>query len=150
MEAADVFHPNFHAPKIYFERILSVDPLFPANWMRTNAFQGAAMAYDEALAKRMRKAIGNRKNVVEKSMFGGIAFMLNGNLCCGIHDNELVARINPADTKAALLEPGAHPFDITGRPMKGWISVRPSALAGAGVAKWVRRSVAFAEKLPKK
>jgi|WetSurMetagenome_2_1015567.scaffolds.fasta_scaffold00392_5 hypothetical protein len=108
------------------------------------------MAYDEFLGEKIRRAIGKRAGLSEKKMFGGVAFMLKGNLCCGIHANELIARIDPEDAASALSEPGAHPFDITGRPMKGWVSVKPAALTDAAVGKWVRRSLAYVKTLPMK
>lgn len=109
------------------------------------------MAYDEELATRVRRALDDTRGVVEKRMFGGVAFLVNGNMGVGIHRDELVVRIDPEGTEAALGEPGVRPFDITGRPMRGWLLV-----GGAGIEKppalrkWVARGVKFASTLPKK
>ncbi|MGH7562028.1 MAG: TfoX/Sxy family protein, partial [Gemmatimonadales bacterium] len=81
------------------------------------------MAYDESLAARVRKTLGRRAGVTEKKMFGGLAFLLHGNMCVGIHKNELIVRLDPADTDTALARPQTRVFDLTGRPMKGWIMV---------------------------
>jgi TfoX/Sxy family transcriptional regulator of competence genes len=109
------------------------------------------MAFDEKLADRVRNHIGKRGGVAEKKMFGGLAFLLHGNMSCGIHGSELIVRIDPQTTESALAEPGTHIFDIGGRRMKGWLLV-----GGAGIkdettlAKWVRRGLAYAASLPEK
>lgn len=109
------------------------------------------MAYDEKLASRIRKELGDRRGVVEKKMFGGLAFLVGGNMSVGIHHEELIVRIPPESTDEALKEPGVRPFDVTGRPMKGWILVGGTALAkGPALAAWVGRGVAYAASLPKK
>jgi hypothetical protein len=109
------------------------------------------MAFDEQLAARARRALGKRSGLIEKKMFGGIAFLLSGNMCCGVHKNSLIARISPDETESALTEPYARLFDITGRPMKGWIMVDAKGLTSDAVLKaWVDRSVQFARSLPKK
>jgi TfoX/Sxy family transcriptional regulator of competence genes len=89
--------------------------------------------------------------VVEKKMFGGLAFLILGNMSVGIHGTELIVRIDPAETDAALRERGVRIFDITGRPMKGWLLVAKTALADRkALAKWVRRGVTYAASLPAK
>jgi len=109
------------------------------------------MAFDEQLARSIRKQVGDHPGVVEKRMFGGLAFLINGNMSVGIHGEELIVRVAPEDTEALLREPGARMFDLTGRPMKGWLLV-----GGAGIAErksfatWVRRGLAYASSLPKK
>ena len=108
------------------------------------------MAFDEVLAARMRKYLGTRAGFVEKKMFGGVAFLVRGNMCVGVHKDEMIVRIDPHDTTAAVKKPGARLFDITGRPMKGWILVEPYGLRGAGLAKWIKRASAYAGSLPKK
>jgi hypothetical protein len=94
------------------------------------------MAFDQGLAERIRKHLAGRKGLTERRMFGGLAFLLNGNVCCGVHHGELIVRLNPAQTGSALAEPHARIFDLSGRPMKGWILVEPAGLAsgptGAG------------------
>jgi TfoX/Sxy family transcriptional regulator of competence genes len=84
-------------------------------------------------------------------MFGGIAFMLKGNMCCGVHGAELIVRVEPAQTDQLLAETGARPFDLTGRPMKGWLLVEPDGLRlEAAFDSWIRRAVRYAESLPPK
>jgi hypothetical protein len=110
-----------------------------------------AMAYDEGLAERIRELIGSRSGVTEKRMFGGLAFLLDGNMACGVRGEELIVRLAADATDAALAEPGTRPFDLTGRPMKGWILV--SAVGGAeddDLRRWVDRGVTFATTLPPK
>jgi TfoX N-terminal domain len=81
------------------------------------------MAFDDALAERLRDRLRDVAGVHEKKMFGGLAFLIDGNMTVGVHGDDLIARITPDDTPAALTEPGVRPFDITGRPMRGWILV---------------------------
>jgi len=103
------------------------------------------MAYDEALADRIRKALGKRKGLVAKQMFGGIAFLLNGNMCVGVHKDELIVRLDPDETDAALAKPHTRLFDLSGRPMKGWILVAPKGIAtGAQLGKWLTLAAGYA------
>jgi TfoX/Sxy family transcriptional regulator of competence genes len=109
------------------------------------------VAFDEKLAKRVRAQLAARRDVAEKKMFGGLGFLVNGNMSVGIYGDELIVRIAPDAAEAALKEPGARVFDITGRPMKGWLMVAETGLADArSLAKWVRRGVEYAASLPKK
>jgi hypothetical protein len=109
------------------------------------------MAFDEHLAERVRRTIGKRQGLSEKKMFGGLAFLLHGNMSCGIHGSELIVRIDPKMTDSALREPGTRVFDITGRPMKGWLLVNASALAEeAALSRWIRRGLDYAATLPSK
>ena len=109
------------------------------------------MAFDEQLANSVRKQLGRKAGLVEKKMFGGLAFLIDGNMSVGVHGNELIVRVAPESTDATLKEPGARVFDLTGRPMKGWLLV-----GGVGIndptslTKWVRRGVDYASSLPKK
>jgi hypothetical protein len=104
---------------------------------------------DEKLAERIRKQLGKRTGVMEKKMFGGIAFLLRGNMCCGVHGADLIVRLDPAATDSALSAPHTRPFDLTGRPMKGWILVRPRGLAtDAALGTWIATAVKYAESLP--
>lgn len=108
------------------------------------------MAYDEALARRVRKLVAH-SDLTEKKMFGGLAFLRNGNMSVGVHGAELIVRMAPDAAEAALREPGARRFDITGRPMKGWLMVGGPGVDEAGaLARWVARGVEFASGLPKK
>ena len=109
------------------------------------------MAFDEKLAERVRRQLGERNGLSEKKMFGGLAFLLHGNMSCGIHGNELIVRIDPETTEAALAERGTRIFDITGRPMKGWLLVGGPGLKNeTELAKWVHRGLDYAASLPKK
>ena len=110
------------------------------------------MPYDKALADRIRKALGRRASLSEKEMFGGIGFLIRGNMACGVHDREMIVRVGPAAHDAALKETHVRPFDLSGgRPAKGWILVKPAGLkTPADLKKWVERGVAFARSLPGK
>jgi len=78
------------------------------------------MAYDESLSKRINELVKGRKGFTHKEMFGGIAYLLNGNMCVGVHKNELIIRYDPKTTEEVTSNKDVRPFDITGRPMKGW------------------------------
>jgi TfoX/Sxy family transcriptional regulator of competence genes len=109
------------------------------------------MAFDEALAERVRATVAGVGGVVEKRMFGGLAFVVNGNMAVGVHGDDLIVRLAPDQTEEALAEPGVRVFDMTGRPMKGWVLVGPGALAGdEELGAWVTRGLDFAESLPPK
>ena len=109
------------------------------------------MAFSEQLATRVRKLLGQRRSVSEKQMFGGLAFLLRGNMCCGVHGDELIVRLAPEESDAALAQPGVRVFDLTGRAMKGWILVGPRGTATAPVLRtWVGIAVRYAESLPAK
>ena len=109
------------------------------------------MAYDEGLATRVRDVIGDRPGVDEKKMFGGLAFLLNGNMACGVRGDDLMVRVAADAADAALREPGARPFDMTGRPMKGWLLVAPDGHAeDDDLRRWVDRGLAHAGSLPPK
>jgi TfoX-like protein len=108
------------------------------------------MAYNEQLADRVRKQLA-RSGAAEKKMFGGLAFLINGNMSVGVRGDELLVRIDPAETDAALKEAGVRLFDISGRPMKGWLVVGPPGIGDdQSLAKWVRRGEKYASTLPKK
>jgi hypothetical protein len=110
------------------------------------------MAFDEALAQRIRKRLTRKRGgVVEKKMFGGLAFLLDGNMCCGVHEREMIVRLDPRRTAAALAAPHTRVFDLNGRPMKGWILVEPSGVADdAGLARWLQLATDYAASLPAK
>jgi TfoX/Sxy family transcriptional regulator of competence genes len=109
------------------------------------------MAYDQALASRVREILGDNPEISERQMFGGIAFMLAGNMAVGVSKDELMVRIDPEDQDDALARPGVRPFDMTGRPMKGWILVAPSATEDeADLQEWVDTGLDFAGSLPPK
>lgn len=109
------------------------------------------MPYDEKLAQRVRKALSKRESVVERKMFGGLAFMLSGNMCCGVVGDDLMVRVGPDAYDKALSEPHARPMDFTGRPMKGMVYVGPAGHEGAAAMRgWVKRGADFASSLPAK
>jgi TfoX/Sxy family transcriptional regulator of competence genes len=109
------------------------------------------MAFDERLAERIRGSLGRRKGLAEKKMFGGIAFLLNGNMCVGVHKSELIVRLAPEETDAALAQAHTRRFDLTGRPMKGWILVEQAGLkTEAKLSKWVQVAAKYAGSLPTK
>jgi hypothetical protein len=106
------------------------------------------MAYDEKLAARVRRLLSDRDDVGERAMFGGLTFMLDGHMCCGVNRDELIVRLNPDDQAAALARPHARPMDFTGRPMRGFVTVSPEGLKGRALARWVRSAVAHPEAPP--
>ena len=109
------------------------------------------MPYDETLAQRVREFLGPQANLAERKMFGGLAFMLNGNMCCCIDKENLVVRTGPAQYEAALERPHARIFDFTGRPMRGFVYVDGAGLDGESTLReWVELSVEFADSLPPK
>ena len=109
------------------------------------------MAYSESLARRIRHVLARRRNIVEKKMFGGVGFLLHGNMCVGVWKDSLIARIGPESYEQALSEPHVRPFDVTGRPMKGWVMVEPDGIEpDEGLADWVRRAEQFTTTLSRK
>lgn len=109
------------------------------------------MAYDEQLAERIRTALKAEPNVTEKKMFGGVAFMVGGNMACGPVGDELMVRVGPVAYDDALARPHARPCDFTGRPMKGMVLVgTPGFASDADLAAWVEAGAAFARSLPAK
>jgi len=109
------------------------------------------MAHDEILAARLRALLEGNDAVVEKRMFGGVAFLVNGNMSVGVHKDWLIARLSAEAAAEALSRPGAKVMDITGRPMKGWLMVAPDGVAAEeSLRTWVDESVAFAASLPPK
>jgi TfoX/Sxy family transcriptional regulator of competence genes len=109
------------------------------------------MAYDEGLATRVREVLGEQPGLVEKKMFGGLAFLLHGNMACGVRGEDLIVRVAAEAADAALREPGTRPFDLTGRPMKGWLLVDADGHAeDDDLRRWVDRGLAYANSLPPK
>jgi TfoX/Sxy family transcriptional regulator of competence genes len=109
------------------------------------------MACDLRLAERVRDTLRSRRGVTEKRMFGGIAFLVRGNLCVGIWKDSLAARVGPDAYEESLREPGVSEFDVTGRPMTRWVLVGPDALeTDADLHFWVDRCLDFVRTLPAK
>ena len=109
------------------------------------------MAFDETLATRIRDALARTKGVEEKKMFGGICFLLDGNLLVGVWKDSLIARLGPDEGGEALLEPHVRAFDITGRPMRNWVMVEPEGVEDDDQLKgWIEQAAKFVRTLPKK
>ena len=109
------------------------------------------MAYDEGVAERLREVFDARNDIVEKKMFGGIAFMHAGNMCVGIVDDMLMARVGPDAWDDALARPHAREMDFTGRTMKGFVYVEAEGFAEDDeLDAWVERCLAFTGSLPPK
>ncbi|MFI2205441.1 TfoX/Sxy family protein [Streptomyces sp. NPDC020192] len=109
------------------------------------------MAYDEGLAERIRERLGGDPGITEKRMFGGIAFLHHGNMAVGVTGDDLMVRVGPDATDAALARPGARLFDMTGRPMRGWVVVAGDAVTeDTELAGWIEEGRAFAASLPPK
>jgi TfoX/Sxy family transcriptional regulator of competence genes len=109
------------------------------------------MAFDETLAARIRAHLSSRTGVGERKMFGGVIFMLHGNMCCGVHRDALIVRLGPEEASRALAEPHTRVFDLTGRPMKAWVLVEAKGVAKhTQLGKWVDLAVNWAGSLPPK
>jgi TfoX/Sxy family transcriptional regulator of competence genes len=109
------------------------------------------MPYNLQLEQRIRGFMSGLPDVTEKKMFGGMAFMLQGNLACGVHKDQLVVRVGPEKYSEALAQPDAFPFEMTGRPMAGWVVVSAAGYEDdLKLSNWVKQGVAFAQTLPPK
>ena len=109
------------------------------------------MAYDEELAARIREAVRDRAGLVEKAMFGGVAWMLHGNMVCGVVKSDLMLRVGPAAHADALAKPHARPMDFAGRPMLGYVYVAPEGVrTSAQLATWLQRALDHVSALPAK
>lgn len=109
------------------------------------------MAYSQSLANRVRQALRNQRNVTEKKMFGGVGFLLKGNMLVGVWQNSLIVRLGPEQADDALKQPDVREFDVTGRPMKGWIMVDPDGLeSDQQLASWLDQALTFVTTLPAK
>jgi TfoX-like protein len=109
------------------------------------------MAYDERLAGRVRGALDGQCEFVEKKMFGGIAFMVDGHMCCGVVGKDLMVRVGPDRFQQALARPHARVMDFTGRPSRGMVYVGTGGTRTASaVEAWVGRGLSFVRSLPAK
>jgi TfoX/Sxy family transcriptional regulator of competence genes len=108
------------------------------------------VAFDEKLAERVRRVLADDPALSERKMFGGLAFMLNGNMCCGIVGDQLMLRLGADLAETALVRPHVHQMDFTGRPMAGMVYVAPEGLAGGALRGWVDKAAGFARTLPPK
>jgi hypothetical protein len=109
------------------------------------------MAYDEAFADRVRGIIGEDPRLREQKMFGGLAFLIDGNMCVGVTGDDLMVRVGPDAYDDALARPHAREMDFTGRPMRGIVYVDPLGTStDAALEAWVDRGLEFAGSLPPK
>ena len=109
------------------------------------------MANNEDLAQRIREELLGMPGFVEKKMFGGVGFLLGGNMACGVNKDELIVRVGPDEHENALSQPHVRVFDMAGKPMQGWIMVAPDGYTSdQDLKKWVQLGVAFARSLPPK
>ena len=109
------------------------------------------MSPDDDLTQRIRAELKGAQDLVEKKMFGGVAFMIRGNLACGTHRGNLIVRVGPKKNAEALGKPHTKPFDMTGKPMAGWVMVEPKGYeTEADLKRWIQQGVEFALSLPAK
>ena len=109
------------------------------------------MAYSESLVGRLRDVLARKRGVVEKKMFGSVCFLLDGNLLVGVWQDSLIARLGSDRAAEALREPHVTEFDITGRPMRGWVLVGPDGVDDdRTLADWVERAERLERTLPPK
>ncbi len=109
------------------------------------------MAFDEGVAQRLREVFANQKGITEKKMFGGIAFMDRGNMCCGVVHDILMARVGPDTYAEALEKPHAREMDFTGKPLRGFVYVDPPGFAAdEQLHEWVNLCRSFTGSLPAK
>ena len=107
------------------------------------------MTYGDGLAERIRSILRDESGVTEREMFGGLAFMLDGNMVCGVIEDSLMARVGPDAYEDALEKHHVRPMDFTGRPMRGMVFVDPPGIAAdEALENWVDRCMAFARSLP--
>jgi TfoX/Sxy family transcriptional regulator of competence genes len=109
------------------------------------------MAYDEALAERINQVLASKPDVTERKMFGGIAFMVGGNMACGVIGDDLMVRVGPDAHDAAVAEPHVRPMDFGHRPMRGMVYVDPDGVRSTeDLERWVHAGAAMAASLPPK
>jgi TfoX/Sxy family transcriptional regulator of competence genes len=109
------------------------------------------MAYSESLANRVRQCLGRCRGLTEKKMFGGVGFLLNGNMCVGIWQTSLIARVGPAVYRQALARPHAGEFNITGRAMTGWVLIADEGVdEDTALREWIELALEFVRELPAK
>ena len=109
------------------------------------------MAYDLELEKRLDAVVGKREDFHKQKMFGGVGYLLRGNMCVGIWKDGLILRVGVEQAERALKKKNVRVFDITGRPMKGWVMVDgPGIKSEASLKSWVETAVVFVAGLPRK
>ena len=108
------------------------------------------MPYNETLAKRIDEILKGKNNFTRREMFGGVGYLLNGNMCVGVFKDDLIVRFDPKISEVVMKNKGVKPFDITGRPMKGWLLVSPEGVKSNELNKWFGVALDFVKTLPKK
>ncbi len=108
------------------------------------------MPYNQDLAEKIRQILVGTPDLKEMIAFGGISFLIGGNMACGVIGNELIVRVGPENHAEAVAQPNVRIFDMTGRAMRGWVTVAPSGLTGDSLNQWIFRGVEFAKTLPPK
>lgn len=109
------------------------------------------MAFDESLAARIRELLARKNAITEKKMFGGVGYLLNGNMLIGVWKDTLIVRVGPERYEETLLESHVREFDITGKPMKSWIMVEPEGIDDDNDLKaWIEKAMKFVKTLPSK
>lgn len=109
------------------------------------------MAYDEGLARRIQGIMVGLPGTIEKKMFGGVGYMLRGNMACGVNGDDLIVRVGPEGYEEALARPHTKEFDMTGRPMKGWVVVTADGVESDDqLEAWVQQGVDLSLSLPPK
>lgn len=109
------------------------------------------MAYDPQLAARVWKLMAPLEGVTERKMFGGVAFMLHGNMCCGVVGDRVVLRLGNEEAEAAMEEPGIEAMDFTGRPIRSMVYLEPARnRRDADLNRWVGQAIGFTKTLPPK
>jgi len=109
------------------------------------------MAFDQGLAFRIEEFLTDTPGLINKKMFGGVGYLVNGNMACGVSQNALIVRLSVNEYPAALLKPFTRKFDMTGREMRGWILVDPPGIEDDNdLYNWVRIGINYAASLPPK
>jgi hypothetical protein len=108
------------------------------------------MAYSEALDSRIAEIVSGWRDVSRKKMFGGVCYLLRGNMVCGVYKEFVILRLGGEGASQALDKPFVRPFDITGRPMKGWVVVGPQGFEGDALEACLNKAKAFVQNLPPK
>jgi TfoX/Sxy family transcriptional regulator of competence genes len=110
-----------------------------------------SMTLNESIAAKIRAEVNQYSGVVEKKMFGGIGFIVNGNMACGVNGSALIVRVGPEQSQEALSRPHTKLFDMTGRPMAGWIKIEPGGFeAERDLKNWIKEGMEYALTLPPK
>jgi TfoX/Sxy family transcriptional regulator of competence genes len=107
------------------------------------------MPYEKKIAERIEESVSSW-NISNRKMFGGVCYLNNGNMMCGVYKNYLVLRLGPGQSETVLKNQYARPFDITGKPMKGWVMIAEDGIKGEKLMDWLKMAHTFSETLPKK